>query len=282
MPLFAICSSSGSRSVIVADLLLVEQDERLVEDGLHLLGVGDEVRRQVAAVEPHALRRPRRSSRCPSPLRPTSCPSAPTCSSASATSLADRRVVVRRDGGDLHALLVVGDRPRQLLQRARRPPRGRGRARASGRSRSRRPRCSARPRRRSPRPAASRWWCRRRRARRCARRPARMHLRAEVLLVVLELELLGDGHAVVADDRPAPLLLDEHALRLRAERDADGVGERQRAVQDLFAGGGLNEQMFVRHDTLPFAPRRVRYGLSARLPNYRRIGGLKEPRERPV
>ena len=41
------------------------------------------------------------------------------------------------------------------------------------------------------------------------------HLRAEVLFVVLELELLGDRHAVVADDRTAPFLLDEHALRFR-------------------------------------------------------------------
>ena len=40
------------------------------------------------------------------------------------------------------------------------------------------------------------------------------HLRAEVLLGVLEIELLGDGHAVVADDRRAPFLLDQHRLRL--------------------------------------------------------------------
>src|SRR5690606_803844 len=36
-------------------LLLVEQDERLLEDGLHLVRAGDEVGRQVAAVELHAL-----------------------------------------------------------------------------------------------------------------------------------------------------------------------------------------------------------------------------------
>src|SRR5690606_744006 len=36
-------------------LLLVEQDEGLFEDGLHLVRVGDEVRRQVAAVELHAF-----------------------------------------------------------------------------------------------------------------------------------------------------------------------------------------------------------------------------------
>ena len=45
------------------------------------------------------------------------------------------------------------------------------------------------------------------------------HLRAEVLLRVLEAELLGDRDAVVADDRRAPALLDQHRLRLRPERD---------------------------------------------------------------
>src|SRR6201996_8622414 len=38
-----------------AELLLEQQDGRLFEDGLHLVGVGDEVGRQVAAVELHAL-----------------------------------------------------------------------------------------------------------------------------------------------------------------------------------------------------------------------------------
>src|SRR5262245_5653944 len=38
-----------------ADLVLVDEDQRVVEDGLHAVGVGDEVRRQVAAVELHAL-----------------------------------------------------------------------------------------------------------------------------------------------------------------------------------------------------------------------------------
>src|ERR1044072_4581952 len=38
-----------------ADLLLVDEDERVVEDGLHALGVGDEVGREVAAVELHTV-----------------------------------------------------------------------------------------------------------------------------------------------------------------------------------------------------------------------------------
>jgi hypothetical protein len=48
-------SSSGSRSLTVRDLGVDDQDVRVVEDGLHALGVGDEVRRDVALVEAHAL-----------------------------------------------------------------------------------------------------------------------------------------------------------------------------------------------------------------------------------
>jgi len=38
------------------------------------------------------------------------------------------------------------------------------------------------------------------------------HLRTEILLGVLELHFLGDRHAVVADDRCFPLLLNQHRL----------------------------------------------------------------------
>ena len=51
------------------------------------------------------------------------------------------------------------------------------------------------------------------------------HLRAEVLLGILEVEFLGDGDAVVADDRGAPFLLDQDGFRFRAERDAHRIGE---------------------------------------------------------
>ena len=45
----------GQQILHRADLLLVDQDVRILEGGFHALGVGDEVRRQVAAVELHAL-----------------------------------------------------------------------------------------------------------------------------------------------------------------------------------------------------------------------------------
>lgn len=61
------------------------------------------------------------------------------------------------------------------------------------------------------------------------------HLRAEVLLRILELHLLGDGHSIVADDRGAPLLLDQHRFGLRSERDAHSVGKLRGATQHFLA-----------------------------------------------
>ena len=42
------------------------------------------------------------------------------------------------------------------------------------------------------------------------------HLRAEILLRILEIEFLGDSHAVVTDDGRTPFLLNKHGLRLGA------------------------------------------------------------------
>ena len=55
LPVCMTFSSSGSRSWTELILPCVDQDVRLVEHGLLALGVGDEVRREVALVELHAL-----------------------------------------------------------------------------------------------------------------------------------------------------------------------------------------------------------------------------------
>ena len=55
-------------------------------------------------------------------------------------------------------------------------------------------------------------------------------LGAEVLERVLELDLLGDGDAVVDDRGRAELLLEDDVAAARAEGDADGVGEGVDAV----------------------------------------------------
>ena len=50
-------------------------------------------------------------------------------------------------------------------------------------------------------------------------------LRAHVLERILELDLLGDGHAVVGDRGRAELLVEDDVAALGAERDLDGVGQ---------------------------------------------------------
>ena len=50
-------------------------------------------------------------------------------------------------------------------------------------------------------------------------------LGADLLVRVLEVDLLGDGDAVVGDRGCAPLLLEHDVAALRAEGDAHGVGE---------------------------------------------------------
>ena len=52
------------------DLLVVDQDVGVLEHRFHLLRIGDEVRREVAAVELHAVDRLERRSRGPWPPRP--------------------------------------------------------------------------------------------------------------------------------------------------------------------------------------------------------------------
>ena len=76
------------------------------------------------------------------------------------------------------------------------------------------------------------------------------NLGAEVLFGVLEIDFLGDGDAVIADDRRPPALLDQDRFRLRAERDPHGVGEQRGAPQDLFAGGGMKQDLLVGHSLL--------------------------------
>ena len=61
-------------------------------------------------------------------------------------------------------------------------------------------------------------------------------LGADLLVRVLEVDLLGDGDAVVGDRGCAPLLLEDDVAALRAERDADGVGELVHARLERPAG----------------------------------------------
>ena len=62
------------------------------------------------------------------------------------------------------------------------------------------------------------------------------HLRAHVLVGVFELDLLGDGHAVLGDGRRAEGLFEHDVAAGRAERDLDGPGELLDAATNRLAG----------------------------------------------
>ena len=61
-------------------------------------------------------------------------------------------------------------------------------------------------------------------------------LGADLLEGVLEVDLLGDRHAVVGDRRGAPLLVEHHVAALGAEGDADGVRQLVHAGLEAAAG----------------------------------------------
>ena len=69
-------------------------------------------------------------------------------------------------------------------------------------------------------------------------------LGADLLVRVLELDLLGDGHAVLGDRGGAPLLVEHDVAALGAEGDADGVGQLVHAGLERPAG------LFVEGDDL--------------------------------
>src|ERR1700748_1669920 len=62
------------------------------------------------------------------------------------------------------------------------------------------------------------------------------HLRAHVLELVLKLDLLGDGDAVLGDTGGAERLVEHDVAALGAERHLDGVGEDIDAAQHAIAG----------------------------------------------
>ena len=180
------------------------------------------------------LRRRRASSRRSSLSSTVMTPSLPTFSIASASLLADLRVAVGADGADLRDLLRILGRLRHLLQRLddgldglvdaaldlHRVVARRDELRALAVDR-------LREHGRGGRAVAGDV------AR--LRRDLAHHLRAHVLEAVLELDLLGDGDAVLGDRRRAEALLDDDVAALGAERDLDRVGERVDAGEDQVA-----------------------------------------------
>src|SRR5262249_13440873 len=72
------------------------------------------------------------------------------------------------------------------------------------------------------------------------------HLRAHVLIRVLQLDLLGDGDAVLGDRGAAKLLVDDDVAPLRAQRRLHSLGHDVDALEER-APGLLVEFQLLRH-----------------------------------
>jgi hypothetical protein len=73
------------------------------------------------------------------------------------------------------------------------------------------------------------------------------HLRAHVLELVGELDLLGDSYAVLGGTRRAERLVDHHVAALGPERDLDRVGQDVHATQHPRAGIAAETYFFRCH-----------------------------------
>src|SRR5690606_14337720 len=86
------------------------------------------------------------------------------------------------------------------------------------------------------------------------------HLRAHVLELVLQLDLLGDGHAVLGDRGRAVALLEHDVAALRAQGGLDGIGERVDATHHLGARVLAETDFLGSHVYLPLKNSCVREG----------------------
>src|SRR6187402_106515 len=221
----------------VRDLLVVDEDERVVQLNLLRLLVVDEVRRQVAAVELHAFDDVELVLEARTFFNGDHAFLA-DLAHRRGDDVTDVRIGVGRDRADLGNCLVVGGRVRQLLQLGnggrdglidtalevhrvdaggngleafldeRLGEDGRGRGAVAGHV--------------------------------GGLRGGFLHdLRADVLVLVGEFDFLRDRDAVLGDGRDAEALLDHDVAALRAQGDLDrvseGVDTLQHAGADVFA-----------------------------------------------
>src|ERR1700720_1865174 len=220
--------------VQVGELLLVDQDVGVIEFDAHLVGVGDEVGRDVAAVELHAFDDVEFGFERLGFLNRDDAFIADLLHGVG-EELADFRVAVGRDGADLGDFLVrghllgvldeIGDhgfysQVDTALEIHR--------VHAGGN------RLGAFPDDRSGQYGRG--------GGAVAGSIGRLggdfahHLRAHVLELVVKLDFLGDGDAVLGDAGSAERLVEHDVAALGAERHLDGVGEDVDAAQHAVAG----------------------------------------------
>src|SRR6516164_475870 len=216
------------------ELLLVDQDVGVVHLDAHLVGVGDEVGRDVAAVELHAFDDIKLGLERLGFLDRDDAFVADLLHGVR-KELADFGIAVGGDGADLGDLLVRGDLLGVLfevgdhgfyreidtaLEIHRVHARG-NRLGAFAHDRGGKHGCGG--------GAVTG---------RIGRVPGDFahHLRAHVLELVVELDFLGDGDAVLGDAGSAERLVEHDVAAFRAERHLDGVVEDVDAAQHAIAG----------------------------------------------
>src|SRR4029453_14758769 len=97
------------------------------------------------------------------------------------------------------------------------------------------------------------------------------HLRAHVLKLVFELDLLGDGDAVLGHAGCAKRLVEQDVAALGAKRHAYRVGERIDAVQHSVARVDRELYFLGRHIRIPFCSTSFRGTTVGRAPTMRII-----------
>jgi hypothetical protein len=216
------------------ELLLEQQDVGAVELGDHLVGVGDEVRRQVTAVELHAFDDIQLGVEALGLLDGDHALIADLLHRLG-DHLADRLVAVGRDGADLGDLVGARDllgAGLDVLDRrfdgdvdaaleVHRVHAGRDRLHALAHDRRGE---HGRRRRAVAGDVVG------------LRGHFAHHLGAHVLELVGELDLLGDGDAVLGDARRAEALVEHDVAALRTQRHLDRVGENVDAAQHALTG----------------------------------------------
>ena len=115
LPVWTTASRIGSSGCSVDELLLVDEDVGVVEFGDHLLGVGDEIGREIAAVELHALDDVGLGLEALGLFHRDHALIADLLHRLG-DFLADERVAIGGDGADLGDLVVGGDLLRVLLE----------------------------------------------------------------------------------------------------------------------------------------------------------------------
>src|SRR5690606_17619335 len=99
------------------------------------------------------------------------------------------------------------------------------------------------------------------------RRDLAHHLRAHVLELVLELDLLGDRHTVLGDGGRAEALLDHDVATARPQGDLHRVGERVDAAQNQVTGAFLVCNFLGSHDSASSA----HFSITPRMSSSRRM-----------